>query len=475
MSSELADRPLRFWPLRFWPLKSASPLATVPSRGARRGTSGRWERFLTTDFCPGLNRYVYWLKEPIGWFAIALFCSVLIGMFVSPIGWVLASMIGGVIAAGVAWPWLAVRAADCSLAPVVGAIEEGDRCDLKLLVRNRSPFPLWGLAVEGYLDREGDDAAPTLALACVPMWSDAEYRIGVQPELRGRYPLVRPQIACSMPLGIWTARRAVRESLPLTVHPKVSRVTDEPELAGVTAADAGDGQRPGQCGEPIGLREFRGGDRLRHVNWVQTARSGVMTVSERGGPQRQAVELVLDPSAPSTWHPDDQPRVREAIKRRVRVAASLAIGLHGRHVPLRVSIGQRTQPIPCGATGRERLLDLFTDVPADGTAPENAASEAITTPQRRIRPDALTVLVEGDGNDELSGDVTVRIIHGAAGSGKAAGAVGSAKAAGAVASAQTARANRAATGATIRIAADECLDRALARFWWEVSRAASAA
>jgi hypothetical protein len=76
------------------------------------------------------------------------------------------------------------------------------------------------------------------------------------------------------------------------------------------------------------------------------------------------------------------------------------------------------------------------------------------------------VLVEGDGNDELSGDVTVRIIHGAA---------GSAKAAGAVASAQTARANRAATGATIRIAADECLDRALARFWWEVSRAASAA
>lgn len=466
MSSEIADRPLRFRHSKFWPLKWSSPWSTSPSRRARRGTTGRWERVLTTDFCPGLNRHVYWLKEPIGWFAIALVCSVLIGKFVSPMGWVLASMIGGVIAAGVVWPWLAVRAADCSLAPVLGAIAEGDRCELKLLVRNRFPFPLWGLAVEGYLDREGDDAAPTLALACVPMWSDAEYRIGVQPELRGRYPLVRPQIACSMPLGIWTARRAMRESLPLTVHPKVSRIADEPELTGVTAADAGDGQRPGQCGEPIGLREFRGGDRLRHVNWVQTARSGVMTVSERGGPQRQAVELVLDPSAPSTWHPDDKPRVREAIKRRVRVAASLAIGLHGRHVPLRVSIGQRTQPIPCGTSGRDRLLDLFTDVPADGTAPDPVTWEAITTPQRRVRPDALTVLVEGDGNDELSGAVTVRIIH---------GSVATAKAVQGVASANPPRAKRAATGATIRIAADECLDRALARFWWEVSRAASAA
>ena len=36
----------------------------------RKGKS--WvARFLTTDFCPSANRFVYWLKEPVGWFVLA--------------------------------------------------------------------------------------------------------------------------------------------------------------------------------------------------------------------------------------------------------------------------------------------------------------------------------------------------------------------------------------------------------------------
>jgi hypothetical protein len=34
------------------------------------------------DFCPNLNVYVYWLKQPIGWVVAATFFSLLIGLFV---------------------------------------------------------------------------------------------------------------------------------------------------------------------------------------------------------------------------------------------------------------------------------------------------------------------------------------------------------------------------------------------------------
>ncbi|MFY8200305.1 MAG: hypothetical protein ACOVLE_06525, partial [Pirellula staleyi] len=35
------------------------------------------------DFCPWANAYVYWLKRPIGWVAVAFLASLLLGVFVS--------------------------------------------------------------------------------------------------------------------------------------------------------------------------------------------------------------------------------------------------------------------------------------------------------------------------------------------------------------------------------------------------------
>ncbi len=47
---------------------------------------GWLSRLMTTDFFPWANRFVYWLKEPIGWFALATAISVMIGLYFSPIG-----------------------------------------------------------------------------------------------------------------------------------------------------------------------------------------------------------------------------------------------------------------------------------------------------------------------------------------------------------------------------------------------------
>lgn len=329
-------------------------------------TKGRLTAILGSDFCPGLNRYVDWLKEPIGWFLIAVACSVLIGMHVSSVGWVLASVITCVTTVGMALPWLAVRAARCRLEPARAETHEGERCDLILSVRNRLPIPLWGLAIEGYLDREGDELQPTIALACVPLLSEAEYRLAMAPDLRGHYPLVPPLITCSMPFGIWTARRRLTDYAPLTVFPKVMPVRDEPGFTGGRLADCGDGRRAGQVGEPLGVREYRGGDRLRNIHWVHTARTGVLTVCERGGPQQPTVDLVLDADTSAFHDPETRLARREVLARQVRIAASVAVALHARRVPVRVHVGTEVFAMGPGPLGRRKLLAALADIPADG-------------------------------------------------------------------------------------------------------------
>jgi len=330
-------------------------------------SDGALSSALTTDFCPWANRYVYWLKEPIGWFVMAFGISVLVGLHVSPIGWVLASAIFGIMVVGMAWPWIAIQAASCRLSPTIAEIHEGDSCDLVFSVRNRLPLPLWGLAIEGYLDREGDDAKPTVALACVPPVSESDYRLAVRPEIRGQYPVVSPTIACAFPFGIWTARRLVNDCSPLLVFPAVNVIQDEATLVGSRMSDCGEGSRCGQTGELLGVRPFRSGDRLRNVHWIQTARTGHLVVSERGAPQQQTIEVVLD-SRSLNGDQVDRKINRNAIAWRVRVAASLVTHLHARHVPVMLRMNERLIHGSSGTVGLRRMLRDLALLPVDGKA-----------------------------------------------------------------------------------------------------------
>src|SRR6056297_1563667 len=121
-----------------------------------------WQDLLTTDFCPWANRFVYWLKEPIGWFVLATAISVTIGLYLSPIGWTLAASLSAIMVVGMVWPLVAVHVTTCQLRPEVDGVHEGESCRMIVSVRNRIPLPVWGLAVEGYLDCAGDQAVPTV-------------------------------------------------------------------------------------------------------------------------------------------------------------------------------------------------------------------------------------------------------------------------------------------------------------------------
>jgi len=342
---------------------------------------------MTTDFCPWANRFVYWLKEPIGWFVLATAVSVMIGLYLNPIGWTLAASLLAIMIVGMAWPLVAIHVTTCSLRPEIAAVHEGESCRMIFTVRNRIPLPVWGLAVEGYLDCEGDDSAPTVGLACVAPLSVSDYGIVVRPQLRGHYPAQMPTVSCAFPFGIWTARRKLAATKPLTVWPKVYSISGTCPLVGRANADQGDGQRGGRSGDFVGVRAYRRGDAAKHVNWIASARTDSLIVTERGGPQCVELDVWVDTriansvsgkalAAGSTRPlspPDVNPRLapcgsqqREQLADRIRVAASVLLNLHQSATPMRITIGD--QPLRCasGAKGRTQILNALASVPANG-------------------------------------------------------------------------------------------------------------
>ncbi len=129
----------------------------------------RLAQIVNSDFCPWANGYVYWLKEPVGWFVLAMMASVLVGLFVSPMGWSLAVGLLSLITLGLVFPWLATRCVLCRLRPVNDVLHERQELEFELSVRNYLPVPVVGLVLERFFDAVDVPAAGgTLAVVQAP-------------------------------------------------------------------------------------------------------------------------------------------------------------------------------------------------------------------------------------------------------------------------------------------------------------------
>ena len=341
----------------------------LSSRTNHQASFASW--LLNTDFCPQFNRYLYWLKEPVGWFTLAAAASLLVGAFLSPIGWTLAAGLIAMIVAGLALPWVAVRFTECKLEPVIAEINELEASQLILTVRNRLPLPLWGLMIEGYLAAPliqsglvGDASIetgtkPDVGLACVPPLCEATFRLSIRPEYRGVYPIETPSVTCAFPFGIWTAHRKVKHVTPVTVWPMRVDLSGLLDIGGANAADEGVGERVETSGDFLGVRAFRRGDSLRSIHWAQTARLDLLVVCDRGGPQRQTVSLEIDTQSNRA----NAKAAREHLAWRVRIAASLAELLSARHIPFQLVIDGNLESIASGQQGLKQALDRLAAIP----------------------------------------------------------------------------------------------------------------
>ena len=305
--------------------------------------SAMWShRLLTTDFFPQWNNLVYRIKTPLAILILTSLVSLFCGFFVAPQGYILFAASLSVIAVGIAYPWFAVRGVTCQVKFPNQRATESQTIHPSLVILNKWPMPVSGLAVQrGFLcvGRDTSDVDDTaVALAHIPGWSKTDFRWGFTPFHRGVYPKRPTMLTCAFPFGIWTARRRVEVSGNLVVNPvsldlKPNRCENFTLVQSRKLVAAS-----GMEMDPMGIRRYRNGDVLRDVHWSATARHDRLMVKERQSTRSDHVHIVLDlrPVKPSSID-----ALSTSLDWAARITAGLCDAYLKLQIPVTLDIGRK--------------------------------------------------------------------------------------------------------------------------------------
>ena len=169
----------------------------------------------------------------------------------------------------------------------------GDEVPVRLRVLNRSPRPSSELVVLVQTHGLADLAVSVGALA---PGASAAVTVSRGAAARRVSDLSLVQLESRPGLGLLVARRRVLAPDDVVVHPRLHVVRPpRPGPARALVVDPGPAgavvARPGP--EVLGVRQWRAGDDRGRVHWRTTARTGRLTVLERGEVVQPAVHLVL--------------------------------------------------------------------------------------------------------------------------------------------------------------------------------------
>lgn len=252
---------------------------------------------MNADFCPWANKYVYWLKKPIGWVFFALLASVLLGIYVSTQAFLVSAAISAIGIIGILWPWIAMQGVQGTLSWSRGRCEEGESIDTILTLINRWPWPAFGLFIEADHAIASQTSAPDepICLSSVPALAESQFEWECTPGDRGLYPKRKVRLATAFPFGVWTCYRELAVQSPLVVWPRTAKLKDVPDVTGAPSAGIGTpSDQIGDEGDWMGVRPYRPGDSLRQVHWAQTARRENLVVFERQTRARPELLLWFD-------------------------------------------------------------------------------------------------------------------------------------------------------------------------------------
>ena len=322
-------------------------------------------KYANHDFCPWANKYVYWIKQPIGWVVCGAFFSLLVGIFIGSQGYVLMSAFIALLILGAVWPWLSMKGVSSKLSFQVSRSEEKQKTVAILNVVNRWPVPIFGLMVEGKFlqDLVSEDDKFAIGLKRAPGFSVSRFEWELEPQRRGQIPTEQPKLVNGFPFGIYRAENQIEIEGETIVWPNTGELRGLPELNGLQFNIQGlASDRPGNDGDSIGVRAFRQGDSLRHIHWAKTACRNELIVRERQTCAQQPIEIVLDLSPANHSGVGSKSTYEWAI----RIAAFIAKQLHRHHSIIYLKCIGLADSRPSMVTnqgGLRELLDFLAMLP----------------------------------------------------------------------------------------------------------------
>lgn len=273
------------------------------------------------QYCEWTHPYLALLRRPLGVLAMLGISSCLCGLFVAPQGFVVLAAVLSVITIGCVWPWVGIRGVSCQLRFANTRTEEGKPVDAELVITNKWPWPVWGLAVEGGFDAEDDSTQPpAVAVARIGGWSRGYFRWTFTPTTRGCYPKTEPKLVTEFPFGLWKAKKNIEVLSTLIVWPARFPL---PPLVLPSGAQSWIGQNSecstGNSGHRTSVREYRVGDSMRQVHWAKTALYDKLVSYEREGQAITEARIALD------THPSLHAGTgsQSSLEWTVRIAASI--------------------------------------------------------------------------------------------------------------------------------------------------------
>jgi uncharacterized protein (DUF58 family) len=314
--------------------------------------------FLNYDFCPWANRFVYWMREPFGFLIVAGAVALCCAVFLNAFAWMAVAGVAVVLVLGTAWPWVALRGLEARLSWESPRTREGDVVRVRLSLRNRCPWPVWGVSVRGGFRQEGTSTA----LARVAGMADVSFVWEFTPEERGVYPTEAPMMETGFPFGIWSASKPVTVDQRLLVWPRIVRLNGLPDLTESQPSEEHlTDRRAGDLGDLLGPRHFRQGDSLRRIHWSQSARHQRLIVTERQAGVEARVRVKVDVT--TAHHAGNGPD--SSLNWTLRFAASICEILRSEHAHVDCVVGNEVVCLSY-AGGMRRLMDRLASVPEGG-------------------------------------------------------------------------------------------------------------